>query len=228
MGIFRKKHDISDIYGVRGKRQEGIRLPDSPVRRSHNRHYHNYFRGYTEVRHEDAKGRIKIERFYTKPWIVSDLSKRNYWLLRALYVFLTVAAIVLYLTAMSRDVPANFHWVVALPGLPTVVILFLLAVMVIQYLTVPKKMTLWDHESSTKHLKRAATFAAGILLLTAFAMTGYLIFTGNKAAQTLICILMDLIAAGCSAAIVLIERKVPYTEKPNDTKLPKGEAHEIR
>ena len=228
MGIFRKKHDITDIYGVRSKKQEGERLPDSPVRRSHNRHYHNFFRGYTEVRHEDAKGRIKIERFYTKPWIVSGLSTPKYWLLRLLYVLLAAISIVLYITAMTRDVPANYHWVVALPGMPTIVVLFLLAVMVVQYLTVPKKMTLWDHESSTKHIKRASLAAAGIIALTVLAMAGFLVVTGEKAAQTLVCILMDLIAACSAAAIWFVERKVPYTEKTNDTKLPPGEAHEIR
>lgn len=228
MGIFRKKHDISDIYGVRSKQLEGIRLPDSPTKRTFNRHYHNYFRGYTEIRRKDEKGRIKIERYYIKPWIVSGLSSRNYWLLRALYVILTVAAIALYITAMTRDIPGNYHWVVALPGMPTIIVLFLQVVTVVQYLTVPKKMTLWDHESSTKHIKRAALAAAGIMTLTALTLTGFLVATCEAVKQTLLCVLLDLIAAACSAAIFFVERKVPYTEAPNDTKLPDGEAHQIR
>ena len=228
MGIFRKKHDITDIYGVRGKRQENLRLPDSPAKRTRNRHYHNYFRGYTEVRQVNEKGRVVIERYYTKPWKVSALSPRNYWLLRLLYVLLTVASVALYLTAMVQDVPGNRHWVVAIPGMPAVIVLFLQAVTVVQYLTVPKKMTLWDHVSSTKHIKRAALAAAIIQGVTALALLSFALVSGQEIGHTLVCVLADLIAAGCSATIFFVERKVPYTEIPNDTKLPYGEAHEIR
>ena len=228
MGIFRKSHDITDIYGVRGKRKENLRLPDSPVKRTRNRHYHNYFRGYTEVRRVNEKGRIAIERYYTKPWKVSGLSSRNYWLLRLLYVLLTATSIVLYIFAMTRNIPGNSHWIVAIPGMPAVIVLFLQAVTVIQYLTVPRKMTLWDLESSTKHIKRAALVASIIQGVTALALLGFALVSGQEIGQTLLCVLLDLIAAACSATIFFVERKVPYTEIPNDTKLPVGEAHEIR
>lgn len=226
MGIFQKKHDITDIYGV--KSGKGARLPDSPTKRTFNRHYHNYFRGYTEIRRTNEKGRIVIERYYTKPWKVSGLSTHNYWLLRLLYVLLTAASIVLYITAMTRDVPGNHHWVVAIPGMPTITVLFLQVVMVIQYLAVPKKMTIWDHLSSTKHIKRAALAAAIIQGATALVLAGFALVTRQEIGRTLLCVLTDLVAAGCSAAIFLVERKVPYTDIPNDTKLPAGETHEIR
>ena len=87
---FRKKHDITDIYRVRGKTGEESRLPELDTSIARNRNYHNYFRGYTEIQRKDEKGRIRIERYYTKPWIVSGLSVRKYWLLRLLYVLLTV------------------------------------------------------------------------------------------------------------------------------------------
>lgn len=228
MGIFRKSHDITDIYGVRSNRQETLRLPDSPAKRTRNRHYHNYFRGYTEVRKVNENGRVVIERYYTKPWKVSGLSTRNYWLLRLVYVFLTVAAIALYITAMTQDVPGNHHWLVAIPGLPTITVLFLQIVTVIQYVTVPRKMTIWDHESSTKHIRRAAIAATAIQGLTAVMLFAFALVTGQEVGRTMVCVLADLIAAGCSAAIFFVERKVPYTEIPNETKLPFGEAHEIR
>lgn len=228
MGIFRKKHDISDIYGVRGKRKESLRLPDSPAKRTRNRHYHNYFRGYTEVRQVNEKGHVVIQRFYTKPWKVSGLSARNYWLIRLLYVLLTAASVVLYVTAMTQNVPGNRHWVVAIPGMPAVIILFLQVVTVIQYLTVPKKMTRWDYESSTKHIRRATLAATIVQAVTALALIGFVFVSRQEIVQTLLCVVADLIAAGCSAVIFLVERKVPYQEIPNDTKVPFGESHEIR
>lgn len=228
MGIFRKSHDITDIYGVRSERKESLRLPDSPAKRTKNRHYHNYFRGYTEVRRVNENGRIVIERYYTKPWKVSDLSAQQYWLLRLLYVLLTVVSFSLYLFAMTRNIPGNSHWIVAIPGMPAVIVLFIQAVTVIQYLTVPKKMTLWDLESSTKHIKYAALAAAIVQVMTALTLLMFALVTGQEVGYTLLCVLADLIAACSSVAIFFVERKVPYTEIPNETKLPSGEAHEIR
>lgn len=228
MGIFRKKHDITDIYGVRGRRTENLRLPDSPTKRSYSRNYHNYFRGYTEIRRTNEKGRVVIERYYTKPWIVSGLSTRNYWLVRLLYAVLTAMSVGLFFAALYQNIPANRHWVVALPGLPTVTILFLQVIFCVLYIVVARKMTLWDHASSTKRLKVITLISAITQGLTALALVGYAIVMGQEISRTLICALMVLVAAICSAVIHLVERKMPYTEIPNNTKLPAGEAHEIR
>lgn len=228
MGFFRKKHDITDIYGVRSKKPEGYRLPDSPTKRSYSRNYHNYFRGYTEIRRTNEKGRVVIERYYTKPWIVSGLSTVNYWLVRLLYALLTAISIVLFFKAMYQDIPANHHWVVALPGMPTVTILFLQAIFCFLYIVVAKKMTLWDHSSSTKRLKVITLISSITQGLTALALAGFALVTGQEVFRTLICALASLIAAVCSVTIFFVERKMPYTEIPNDTKLPAGEAHEIR
>lgn len=228
MGLFRKQHDITDIYGVRRDKPEGERLPDAPSKRNFNRHYHNYFRGYTEIRRTDEKGRVKIERYYTKPWMVSGLSGGKYWLLRALYVLLTAAVVVLYITMLTRNIPATRSWIVALPGLPAAVVLFLLAMAVIQYVFTPRRMTQWDHLSSTRSLKRAALAAAIILAAAALAAVVFLVTDGREIAGTLLCALGLLAAAACAFAMYWVERKVPYREIPNDTKLPEGEAHEIR
>ena len=225
---FRKKHDITDIYGVKSQKAEGERLPDSPSKRTFNRRYHNHFRGYTEIRRKNAKGRVVIERYYTKPWIVSDLSPVRYWLVRGLYALLTAASIVLFVTALTQDVPANHYWLVAIPGLPTVTILFLQAVFCVSYITVPQKMTIWDHISSTKRLKLITLIAAITQGLTALALAMYALATQQEVSRTLLCALATLIAAICSAAISIVERNMPYTETPNETKLPEGEAHEIR
>lgn len=228
MGLFRKQHDITDIYGVRRDRPVGERLPDAPSKRNFNRHYHNYFRGYTEIRRTDEKGRVKIERYYTKPWMVSGLPTGKYWLLRALYVLLTAAAVCLYIVALTRDIPATRSWIVALPGLPAAVVLFLLAMAVIQYAFVPRRMTQWDQLSSTRSVKRVALATAIILALAALAAVVFLMIDAREVGDTLLCVLGLLAAAACGLVMYLIERKVPYHEIPNDTKLPEGEAHEIR
>lgn len=231
MGLFHKKHDVSDIYGIK-------KMNDSPFTRKgekeapesgrrHSDYYHKYFRGYTEVRQLNAKGRVVIERVYTQPWIVCGLSTGKYWLLRMLYAVLTIMSAVLFVTALTQKIPGNYSWIVAIPGYASAVLLILLAASILMYIIAEKKMTQWGHISSTKRLK-AASFAVAIgQLLTAIALIIYAIITRIYVSESLICAAVILLSAICSGAMFLVERSVPYTEIPNETKLPAGDAYEI-
>lgn len=230
MGL-RKKHDVTDIYGVKSKKESPFSTKDNPDTPEngfrHSRTYHKYFRGYTEVRKVNAKGHVVTERYYTKPWIVSGLSRRNYWLVRLLYAFLTAVSVVLFITALCQDIPGNRSWIVALPGCPSAVLLFLLAVVTVLYISVPRRMTLWDHASSTKRLKVMA-LAAGIGEgVTAVALGVFALCTKEQIGKSLGCAGMLLLAAVCAAALFFLERRMPYKEIPNDAKSPKGETFEI-
>ena len=231
MGIFRKKHDITDIYGVKSKKESHFtfngeeEIPGS--NRRHSDYYHKYFRGYTEIRKLNEKGRVRVERYYVRPWIVSELSAVKYWLLRLMYAVLVLASAGVFAVALLQRIPANYSMIVALPGYISVLLLFLLVVSMVNYIIVPKKMTLWDHSSTTTRVKRLS-LAAGIgQMLTVVAMVGYLLCYRIFVRETLHSIFLMVLAALCSTAIYFVERKVPYTEIPNETKLPAGEAHEI-
>lgn len=227
---FRKKHDVTDIYGIRNKKEDPFagRMPDAPETGfRHSGYYHKYFRGYTEIRKKNSKGRIVVERYYTRPWIVSGLSDRDYWLCRILYACLFLVSTSLFIWSTIQDIPATRSIFVAAPSTISVIALFLLAVMTVIYIFVPKKMTLWDHSSSTKRLKVVSIVAASGETLTAAALTGIGAFSGVQVGKTLVCALVSLLAAGFALAIFLVERKVPYEEQQNNTKLPPGEAHEI-
>lgn len=229
--FFRKKHDITDIYGVKSMKDSPfatkgeVEAPETGYH--HSDYYHKYFRGFTEIRKLNAKGRVVIERYYTRPWIVSGLSQRNYWLVRLLYAFLVAASAALYAAALLQEVPGNFAWIVALPGLLSAILLFLLMAVTLFYIFVERKMTMWNYASNTKRLK-VASLATGIgQALTALALAGFSLFTQAAVLQSLACAAMLLLAACCSGALFFLERKMPYTEIPNETKLPEGEAHEI-
>lgn len=222
------KHDVTDIYGVRRNRFSGYRLPDAPETGfRHSSHYHKYFRGYTEIRKKNAKGRIVVERYYTQPWIVSGLSSKKYWLCRTVYAVLNLAAIAFYILGLCQDIPANKSPLVALSGLPGAILLFLLSVSTVCYIIVPKKMTLWDHASSTKRLKTISVITAGVIALTSVLMVGYLLFTGTQIAHSAVAAASVMLASVMALVIYVIEKRMPYTEVPNNTKLPAGEAHEI-
>lgn len=229
--FFRKKHDITDIYGVRSIKSSPFATKDAPdapeTGYRHSDYYHKYFRGFTEIRKVNAKGRVVVERYYTKPWIVSGLSRRNYWLIRLLYALLVAISAALFTTALLQKVPGNFSWIVALPGFLSAILLFLLAAATLFYIFVEKKMTMWDYASNTRRLK-AVSLAAGIgQALTGLALAGFALSTQMLVLNSLACAAMLLLAACCSGALFFLEKKMPYKEIPNDTKLPDGEAHEI-
>lgn len=228
---FRKKHDVTDIYGVKSKKSSPFSTKDAPDTPEsglrHSTYYHKYFRGYTEVRNVNAKGRVTTERCYTRPWIVSGLSARNYWLVRLLYALLVAASAALFITGLCLKVPGTASWVVALPGLPSAILLFLLAVVTLTYIFVEKKMTLWDHVSSTRRVKVVSLITAIGQALTALTLAGFALVTGEQVLKSLGCAALVLLSACCSGALFFLERKMPYQEIPNDTKLPEGEAHEI-
>lgn len=231
MGLFKKKHDVTDIYGVKKMKESPFTRKgeeEAPeTGRRHSDYYHKYFRGYTEVRRLNAKGRVTIERYYTQPWIVNSFSNVRYWLLRLLYVVLTAVSSALFVLALIQKLPGNYTWVVALPGYISVIFLFLLVVAVLGYVFVERKMTLWGHHSSTKKLKRYALASGIAQLVTAAAMAGVALFTGLGIAQSLQWAAAILLSGICSGAMYFIERRIPYREIPNDTKVPNGEAHEI-
>ena len=231
MGMFRKKHDVTDIYGVKHKSESPFTVrgqeeaPESG--RRHSDYYHKYFRGYTEIRKVNEKGRVSLERYYVRPWIVSDLTAGKYWLLRLLYAVLAIASAGLFVAALLQRIPSNYSVLVALPGYASALLIFLLLVSTVGYMFVPKKMTLWDYHSSTKRLKRFALATAIGQGLTAVATVVYLLCNLVFVSETLQSVVLTVISVFFSLAIHLIERKVPYTEMPNETKLPAGEAHEI-
>ena len=179
------------------------------------------------MRQLNKKGRVVVERYYTQPWIVSGLSKGKYWLLRLLYLALMAVSAVIYIIAMTRDVPGNYSIVVGLPGYASIMCLFFLVIATFSYVLVERKMTIWAHTSSAKKLKRYSLATSVGQLVTAIALSVYALVTQAAVSKSLLCAALILLSAVFSGVMFLIERKVPYVEQPNDMKLPAGEHHEI-
>ncbi|MBE6017873.1 MAG: hypothetical protein E7233_09790 [Lachnospiraceae bacterium] len=225
----RTNQKLDDIYGVKSERSFFKGMPEGTTSDwVRNKRYHDHFRGYTEVRTTDEHGHVVIERYYTSPWTVSGLSERNYWIVRILFALLTLGSGALYIYAMSQDIPANRHWAVAIPGLPFIIFLILLIVRVGIFFAAPRKMTLWDFESSSKKLRQMALIAAIVEALTGIVMGIYALVTKVQVGQTLLCSFMVIVGAICIAAIYFIEKRLPYKEVANHTEVPEGEQYKIR
>lgn len=228
---------VGNIYGNKSQSASDLAeekyFGDSEGTLRHSKYYHDYFRGYTEVRIEHPENRYKpykIQRVYTAPWIVADMDPRIYSSYCCCYALLTLLCAILFATALTdRTVRGNYSPIVAVPGFLSVVAVLLLVVYTVAYLLRPKKMTLYEHSSSTRRLK-AASLATGILCgLTALVSLGYLLFAdAGSVANSLISVVKMAGASAAALAVWGMERKMSYAEEENNAVLPEGEAHRIQ
>lgn len=225
----RRQSDLADIYGVKKIKSNPLerKVDASETGFRHSDYYHRYFRGYTEIRREKPNGKFRVERYYTRPWIVRCASWPVYWLTRVLYSSLVTLAAMLFLWAMCWRLDSNCCALVAFFGVVSAIALFLLGAVTVSYIIVPKRMTLWDHASSTKRLKITSLLTACCMALTAAAKVVYLLLYRGNPGGELRCIGVILLAAASAAVVNCAEREAVYSTVPNDTVLPEGEAHEI-
>ncbi|MCD8337482.1 MAG: hypothetical protein LUD18_09450 [Lachnospiraceae bacterium] len=219
----------NDIYGVNSNwklEQKMGKTTGDDIRRS--TYYHKYFRGYTEIRTEKANGGYKVERFYTEPWLVQDVTPTMYVWYRMMYILLTVAVCAVYFRLMCMDdFVGTYSLLVAVPEFASVIGLMLLAAATINYVFMRKRMTLYDHRSSSENLKKAAVVSAACLAATALMIAINSFFRADSVLNELKLSGGVLLSAAAPLAIYLIERGMPYREEENCTVLPAGEAHEI-
>lgn len=228
---------VENLYGNRGKsagdRAEEKYFGDSEGKLRHSKYYHDYFRGYTEVRIAQPENRFKpyrIERIYTAPWVEADLAPRACFGRRCAYALLAALCVLLFVTALTdRAVAGNYSPVVAVPGFLGVVALLLFVICTLAYLLRPKRMTLYEYTSSTGRLQNAS-FASGVLCgLTALVSLGYLLFAdAGSVGHALIAVVKLTAAAAAALGVWVLERKMDYKEIENNTPLPQGEAHRIQ
>lgn len=223
----RRQSQLDDIYGVKSIQTNPLEkdndVPETGFR--HSDGYHRFFRGYTEIRVQKPNGRFQIQRYYTQPWIVSAGTGKEYWLKRVLLVLLAAASWAAYVWSMCLPLGSNRWWATAIPGLAGVIGLLVLSAVVLCCIFAPRKMTLWDHASTSKRLKVMSALTGGCMALAALAKLLYLVLHGGT--EELYGIAGTAVAAACAAGIHILERKTVYTTVPNDTVLPEGEAHEI-
>lgn len=234
--LFRSKkwNRGNDIYGVRDR---GISHNDAEGKLDHldknlgvsrSSFYHSYWRGWSEVRIDRPGKPYTIKRVYTAPWIRQDVSGRDYVLYRLLYGVLLALAVAVFAFAMTRRVGSNYCWYVALFGLPCTIFIFITLWMFVVYAKAPRKMTLWEHHSSSVYLRRASLIFSILLAATALATVIYIFLNpGDQPLRQLVNAGLDLVASAAVFAVFRLEKKMKYADIPNDAETPPG-GHEIR
>lgn len=218
-----------DIYGVQADWKTDQKLGRSAESGfHHSAYFHKYFRGYTEVRTDKPGGGYRIERFYTQPWVIQDVSNQVYVLYRVVYALLFLVIGVLFYQAAAMDGRAGNHSFLGAVGVITsVVCLILLAAAVVNYCFIRRQMTLWDHQSSSGSLKKAALAAAAAMTASAVLIVVNCLFGVESIFFELQLAGSLLVPAVLSVAIYFLEKNAPYRQEPNHTVLPEGEKHEI-
>lgn len=183
------------------------------------RAYHKHWQGYAERTVVLPNGKTKIERYYAAPWKQPDLSRKAWITLKILYFVFVAAAIALFLLATTRDTESNHCWYSALVGLPAGLSLFWLLAMVLNSMSIPRKMTLGEYDSRRK-LRWISVAAGGLLVLVALSNVLYYLLAAEKDGVELICAAVLVLAGAMCVAIFLVETKLPYIDVHNEAQVP--------
>jgi len=184
----------------------------------HSAYYHSFFEGYTEKKIAKEDGCMYIERLYTSPWIVRQTSKKHTVLLLVRYWGLYATAVILFGSCMSLNTGSNLCPYVALPGLLTVIPLFLLLFKLISYSSATGRMTKYEYKNSSFGIRRLSVLGCAGVSLTAVAVGVYCVLDSSESADCLTAIML-LFAAVCLMCIYLTERRVLYKMVKNDSEI---------
>ena len=190
---------------------EQINANDS---RAHSNAYHRFFAGYTETKKikQDGSG-YTIERVYTGQYYQRAMGRRKSLLLKALYVAIAVAIIILFLSAASARVQTNSIWYVALCEALSIASLVWMCTGVGNYIFGPKKMTVYEYNSSSVRIKKASLCASIALFVTGSVSALWLGFNAKQAiafGEIVPCIVKFFASAALTFALNRIENAVKY------------------
>ncbi len=219
----------NDIYGVKSNlRLEQQVKSQSKDDITRSKYYHRYYHGYTEVRTESQSGKVHIDRIYTAPWVIQDVTRMNYVYYRIIYGILTAGVVGLFIYLMTSTYFSGTTSVfVAIPTFFAAIGLLLLCAATINYICMHKQMTWYDYHSASDGLEHASIYTAGALAVTALFVLIHIFFGVPSVGHELLLAAGILFCAGACLLIWYIEKEMPYKEIPNLTKLPPGEKFEI-
>lgn len=219
-----KARAASDIYRLHGKNREY--LPGDTTGASmggdldtgfrHSDAYHSFFEGYTERLALDEKGRQRIQREYTAPWIVEDLSPARSRQVRIAAWLLYLAAVGIYLWCALRPVGSNSSPYVAVSGLLTVIPLLLLFFALVTFTLQGKKLTQYDYKSNRKRLRVLSLMGAVLMAITAtMVLLYFLLHTEQGWRDGLLGSVLHAASALCLFALWRVHSRIPYKESAN-------------
>ncbi len=188
----------------------------------HSTSYHDFFRGYTEVKVPKKNGKYKIQRIYTADWVRRDIPEQSFVSLKIIYGLLFAGAWISFVWSTSMNVASNLRWFVVLPVGVSLLALFLASVSVISWFTDPRDMTYGQFHNGPYKLKSRAMVAACALMVTSGAKIISMFVGGlQDSSGELGSILLSALSAALISVVYLCEKQAVYVNVPNNTEIPK-------
>ncbi|MGM9521349.1 MAG: hypothetical protein ACI3VB_02585 [Oscillospiraceae bacterium] len=142
-----------------------------------------------------------------------DLSAKKRVLVRAAYVLLYAASMVLFAIPASRGLEANIDvWYVVAGEVCALFFAVWLLTALINYLLAGYIQSSADHNRSSFTLKRACIAGAASQVLTAAGTVGYLIHSESFTLKEGLWSGLYVLSAAMLMAVYVIERKIPYSQ----------------
>ncbi|MCC8066955.1 MAG: hypothetical protein LIO94_07625 [Clostridiales bacterium] len=191
----------------------------------HSRLYHRHFEGYSEKVVTKANGKKKISRVYTASYYRCTLSKASKILLRFLYLFLTILAVVFSLRNGLSDADVNLVWYTALPQAILVPAFLWAAYTLLYYIFTFHDMTIGDYRSSSTGLQKVF-FALFLLHCVWFfsSILFYIIHAGSSSPSIMYLLRIVLSAVACYS-VSATENRIPYSKIENPVSASGVEIH---
>lgn len=194
----------------------------------HNTYYHKYFHGYTEIRKISKHGRVVVERRYTAPWHLHRLTTKQWVLVKIAYLLGALLSTALFLWALAQRALTNSAKLVAVPGFLAGFLMILLWAGICTYVSAPRKMTWWQHQSGKTKILRFSLLTAIAIGLTILMKVFFIcVFLGFSWEGEIPALLALLFSAVPLLLIYLTERKMPYEEQENKTVVTEEERYQI-
>ncbi|MBR1822188.1 MAG: hypothetical protein IJ769_11295 [Clostridia bacterium] len=189
-------------------------LEDRDSRLWHSRSYHRYFEGYTEYKELDQNGKERIRRVYAADWYQQDLPKGKRIGVRLLYSLLFLMMVAAVVGAGILQGGAGTRFYIVIPELVTLCLLSWLGyVLLVNYLFMPKKLTVHEYKASSLTL-RIVTLAAAVAF-AADALMAALDLALVGGARGGWAIALFLAGAACAWVMRLVESRIHYDQIEN-------------
>lgn len=180
--------------------------------------YHQYFEGYSDIPMVTSSGATKIEKVYTAPYWVHDLTDEQWKHRKLSFGALSLMAVVLYLLASFMPLGNNHSLMVILPSGLTLAAMVFFLTSTFTYLTCPRKMTIYQHNHSSAVMRRWPLLTAVGMAVTALMSMVYLFVSGDRQWLSVLgCACCYLAAAAAAYTIYRIECRTEYYEEENDS-----------
>jgi hypothetical protein len=181
--------------------------------------YHRFFEGYCEETAPGKNGkRKKISRIYIANYFRRDCSDFTWHLIKASYVLLYLAAVAVYIFAMTRGLGSNAVWYAAVPGLLSVLPLMLLFAKIVACVAAKRKMVVYEYKYVFNRVfVYCATASAFVCATALMKLLCILLSPQARMLQEFMSCLGCFLSAGALLCIGIIERRADYVciENPN-------------